>query len=79
MHAWSEQKSDSGKLYHVETLMGKREDPLFTIYARQLIERLSSYTSRHLLLSIALKEDGRDVETFQAIINSIFSNLSWLL
>lgn len=77
LHAWSEQKADFGKIYQVQTLLGKRDDPLLTIYARQIIERLSTQTDKHLLLSISLRNDGRDSEHFQAIINKIFSEISF--
>lgn len=77
LHAWSEQTADSRKIYQIRTLLGKRDDPLLNIYARQIIERLSAQTNKHLLLSISLRNDGRDSHQFQSIINKVFSEISF--
>lgn len=69
LNAWAESKADGGKLFLVSTVMGRRDDPLLTIFARQLIEQLSEITSKPLLLGISLKPDGRSRDQFQAIIN----------
>jgi len=76
--AWSEQKSDGGKLYHITTLMGRRDDPLLTIYARQIVERLALIDiHKPLLLAIALSDSGRSTDSFQAIINHLFEKNAW--
>jgi proteasome assembly chaperone 3 len=73
--AWSEPKSDGGKIYQTSVMLGKRDDPLLTIYARQLIEKISINSSKPLLLGISLKEEGRSKDQFQFIINSALENL----
>lgn len=75
LNAWTEEKADGGKLFLVSTLMGKRDDPLLTIFARQLIEQLSNVTSKPLLLGISLKAEGRSREQFQAIINKALESI----
>ena len=57
---------DNSHTYHVETLMGKRDDNLAEVYARQITERIASMdsggsTCPPVLLGIALK-DGQSVE-----------------
>lgn len=73
--AWSENKSDGGKIYQTSILLGRRDDPLLTIYARQLIEKISLHTNKTLLLGISLREEGRSREQFQFIINEVLANL----
>ena len=73
--AWSEPKGDGGKLYQTSTILGKRDDPLLTVFARQLIERISTHSSKTLLLGISLKEEGRSREQFQFIINNVLENI----
>ena len=77
MKAWAEPKSDGGSIYQVANVMGKRDDPLLHIYARQIIERLSQSTSKPLLLAISLKEESRGTSAFQEIINQLFQNNAW--
>ncbi|CAM9757429.1 unnamed protein product [Chrysoparadoxa australica] len=60
-----------GKSFHVETLIGRRDDPLLVVCARQLAEQLRS--DKPLLLGLALKDEGRDSHTFQAIINTVLA------
>ena len=50
----------------MNVLLGRRDDPLLVIYARQMIEAIGKSSSRPLLLSISLKE--RDPETFEKIM-----------
>lgn len=77
LKAWAEPRSEGGSIYQVATIMGKRDDPLLHIYARQIIERLSSTTSKPLLLAISLKPDSRDAGSFQEILNELFQNNAW--
>lgn len=77
MKAWAEPKSEGGSIFQVSTIMGKRDDPLLHIYARQIIERMSSSTDKPLLLSLSLKPDCRDAGTFQEILNQLFQNCAW--
>jgi proteasome assembly chaperone 3 len=79
MKAWAEPRSEGGSIYHVSTLMGKRDDPLLQIYARQIIERLSATSSKPLLLALSLKAESRDAGTFQSILNELFQHSAWNL
>ncbi|CAM9574641.1 unnamed protein product, partial [Phaeothamnion confervicola] len=69
MTARMEESSMRGKSYEVQTLLGRRDDPLLFIYARQLMEQLG--LTKPLLLAIALTDKGRDSNTFQAIVNAV--------
>lgn len=75
--AWAETKADGGKSFDMVTLLGRRDDPLLNVYARQLIEKISIVSDKPLLLAIALVEGGRDVQTFQDILNNIAGHNSW--
>lgn len=77
MKSWAEPRSDGGNIYQVSTIFGKRDDPLLHIYARQIVERLSTTTNKPLLLAISLKPDSRDSDTFQDILNELFANNAW--
>jgi proteasome assembly chaperone 3 len=52
--------------FDVNVLLGRRDDPLLLIYARQLVEAISKSSSRPLLLSISLRE--RDPATFEKVM-----------
>lgn len=67
--AWSEPKVDGGARFITENLLGRRDDPLLDLYARQLIERLQPLSANPLLLSICLIPEGRNSSHFQEIIN----------
>lgn len=71
LNAWGEPKSDGNYLYFVQNLIGRRDDPLLNIYARQLVERLFPLTKKPLVLGITLKEEARSKEFFEAIINKV--------
>mmetsp|Transcript_30269 Transcript_30269/g.51186 ORF Transcript_30269/g.51186 Transcript_30269/m.51186 type:complete len:130 (-) Transcript_30269:521-910(-) len=79
LKAWSEPRSDGGMLFQVSTLLGKRDDPLLHIYARQIIERMAQVTQKPLLLAIALKPECRSADNFQTILNELFQHNAWLL
>lgn len=42
--------------FKLQTLLGVRDEPVFEIYARQLIERVAATTARPLLLGITLDD-----------------------
>jgi len=67
------------RTYEVSTLLGKRDDPLLDIYARQLIERSAAGTAepKPLLLAIALKESGRGVDIFNEVLNTVIELAAW--
>jgi proteasome assembly chaperone 3 len=59
--------------YDVTVLLGRRDDPLLSIYARQLIEKVKEVDpapGRDVLLCISLKEEGRDSGSFQELLNA---------
>jgi proteasome assembly chaperone 3 len=75
MKASVQNKSDGGVIYNVSTLLGKRDDPLLMIYARQLIERSFFHTNKPLILSISLQDEGRGKEHFEAILTRVMENI----
>mmetsp|Transcript_10952 Transcript_10952/g.14263 ORF Transcript_10952/g.14263 Transcript_10952/m.14263 type:complete len:169 (+) Transcript_10952:14-520(+) len=77
LFATSEVGSLDAKHFDVRVLLGRRDDPLLMLYARQLIEQISSGSDLPLLLSISITEDGRGADFFQAIINSVLKLRCW--
>lgn len=75
LRAEAAEKSDGGYIFTINTLLGRRDDPLLSIFARQIIERISSHSSKPLILSISLREEGRSKENFEAIVNKILESL----
>jgi len=64
--------------YDVRILMGRRDDPMMTIYGRQLIELISTTkTENHkpLLLCLSLKDESK--ATFNSIMQIIRENKVW--
>ena len=70
LYATQEDNSRGGKEYNVNVLMGRRDDPLLVVYARRLIEKMSSIVDP-LALAITLQDGGRDTQSFQDIIKII--------
>ncbi|CAN0290123.1 unnamed protein product [Ectocarpus sp. 6 AP-2014] len=64
-----------GRRYSVQVLLGRRDDPLLCLYARQMLEQMKS--DKPLLLAVCLKEEGRDTKTFQEVINQVLSLGGW--
>lgn len=60
-----------------QTVLGKRDDPLLSVYARQIIEKIALVSDKPLMLVIALTEDGRDTKTFQQILNKLYEINTW--
>ena len=56
---------------------GKRDDPLLSVYARQLLEKISTVSEKPLLLAITLHPDVRSAEDFQCIINTAIDIGTW--
>jgi hypothetical protein len=73
--------ADNSKQYEVDIVLGRRDDPLMNVYCRQLIEKSLTVDplQRPVLLSIALKEEGRDSATFQAVLNETLRLFAGLL
>ncbi len=75
IRAESVEKADGGYIFSINTLLGKRDDPLLTIYARQIIERISVHTRKPLVMAISLKEEGRGKDHFEAIVNKVLETI----
>uniref|UniRef100_A0A7S1TQ84 Proteasome assembly chaperone 3 n=1 Tax=Phaeomonas parva TaxID=124430 RepID=A0A7S1TQ84_9STRA len=74
------ERGRTGKcLFDARVLLGKRDDPLLVLYARQIAEQISTRTTydRNVVLSIALKEDGRGPAAFQETINHVLDLPVW--
>ena len=71
IQAWSDKKSDGNYFYEMVTLLGRRDDPLLNVYARQIIEKISAYSDKPLLLGISLVPEGRGKEIFEAVLNNL--------
>jgi hypothetical protein len=68
---------DGSMKYETSVLLGKREDLLLQVYARQIIEKISKYSNLPLLLAISLQENGRDVGIFETVLNTIEEIQTW--
>lgn len=66
-----------GKTFSISTLLGRRDDPLLDVYARQIIQQISGYSDNPLLLAISLKSDGRTTEIFQDVLNRLLEISTW--
>lgn len=56
-------------------VLGAREDPVASIYARQLTALLAKETKRDLLLSLALKD--RSPEAMREIVAAVEEHRVW--
>jgi len=63
--------------YEIHTLLGRRDDALLDVYARQLIEKIALTSAKPLLLTIALTEDGRGVDVFNDVLNTVLQIATW--
>ena len=63
--------------FDVSVLVGRRDDALLVLYARQLIEQISKTSEKPLLLAISLSPEGRESSTFQAIVNVVLKLRCW--
>jgi proteasome assembly chaperone 3 len=81
IHAWADKHSDgpAGVTYEMNVLLGKREDTLLMVYARQIMQRICMTSTKPLVLAIALKEgeEGRDADTFAQALNALFAISTW--
>jgi len=81
IHAWADRHLDgsSGVTYEMNVLLGKREDTLLMVYARQIMQRIGTSSAKPLILAIALREgeEGRDADTFAQVLNSLFAISTW--
>lgn len=66
---------DNSHTYHVDTLLGKRDDTLSEVYVRQITERIvklgGGVECPPILLGIALKEDSKSKEIFHSLTDEV--------
>ena len=81
IHAWADKHSDgpAGVTYEMNVLLGKREDTLLMVYARQIMQRICMTSTKPLILAIALREtmEGRDAESVTQVLNALFAISTW--
>ena len=71
-------EGSSGKNFSSQTLLGKRDDPLYNTYLKHLVEFFNSTIEINVVLCISLTTQGRDQICFQEIINFIkYSCKEW--
>jgi hypothetical protein len=63
--------------YETSIMLGKRDDILLQVYARQIIEKISKHSTLPLLLAISLQENGRGVNIFETVLNTIEEIRTW--
>ncbi|XP_021744614.1 proteasome assembly chaperone 3-like [Chenopodium quinoa] len=62
--------------FNVSVIFGKRDEPLLSACARQLIENISAAgSSMSLVLSLGLKDHS--VDTIKAIVSVVIENRMW--
>ena len=71
--------------FHIQTLLGKHDDALNEVYARQISERIyrlekdrGGLAKKPLLLGIALKDDLRTSESFKVLVDFVLSLYEYL-
>ena len=67
--------SGQGNSILVRSLLGRRDDPLLSIYARNIAEETARTTTRPLLLAISLAEEGRSPQIFHEVLDELRSLL----
>ena len=77
IEAFTEERSDGGKMYLTNIKIGKRDDEVCCVYARQIIELISETSDKPLLLGIALKPEDRDPETLKLVLSKLFEIKTW--
>jgi hypothetical protein len=79
VNAWCEESPDGNTLYQTKVLLGKREEPILHIYARQIIEKIvtSSTSRKPLVLAISLHKDSQGAGTMQEVLNKLFEINTW--
>lgn len=78
LHAQKEEVLGGGTTYRVETLVGRRDDPLPELCARQLVERAAEAgCTRPLLLCLGLRPGGSSLEAVRQIVGLVLDNPVW--
>lgn len=76
LHARKEEGYGTAPTFNVSILMGKRDEPLMVVCARQLIEQISKTGgSRPLILSLGLSDHS--AETLKELIKVVVDNKIW--
>ena len=77
--SWYEQKDsfEAGYTFYTQVMLGKRDDPLLEVYARNLCENLCINTSKDLLLGICLLENSCNPVLFGDVIAKLIEMKTW--
>lgn len=62
-----------------QVLLGKRDDAILHIYARQIIEVVSKVSNKPIVLAISLEDskEARSAAAMQTILNKLFEINTW--
>lgn len=61
--------------YSISTLIGKRDNTILNIYARQIIELVGKTSSKPILLAVALVDESKT--TFKTVMEIMENNKMW--
>ncbi|KAG8635022.1 hypothetical protein MANES_17G116000v8 [Manihot esculenta] len=75
LHARKEEGVSIHPTFSVSVIFGKRDEAMLVACARQLIEHISSGSSRPLVLSLGLKDHS--METLKGIVSAVVENRTW--
>ncbi|XP_052195288.1 uncharacterized protein LOC127803238 isoform X2 [Diospyros lotus] len=75
LHARKEEGMLVQPTFNVSVVFGKRDEPMLVACARQLIEYISSGSSKSLLLSLGLKDHS--MEMLKGIVRAVTDNRLW--
>ncbi|CAK4174799.1 unnamed protein product [Aphanomyces euteiches] len=69
IEATSKENLNGNPHIDISVRLGKRDDPLLLIYARQFLERFGIPRGKSIVAAVGLKD--RTSETFEVVINAI--------
>ncbi|KAK3183571.1 hypothetical protein Dsin_030857 [Dipteronia sinensis] len=75
LHARKEEGMSVQPTFSVSVIFGKRDEPMLVACARQLVEHISSGSSKPLVLSLGLKDHS--METLKGIVSAVTENRLW--
>mmetsp|Transcript_9844 Transcript_9844/g.9947 ORF Transcript_9844/g.9947 Transcript_9844/m.9947 type:complete len:145 (+) Transcript_9844:143-577(+) len=78
--AWSENRGEGGKLFETQPILGKRDDVILQLYARQIIEKISYVSTKPLLLAISLKQtenNESEISMMKSILTTLYEIANW--
>ncbi|KAI9178099.1 hypothetical protein LWI28_022702 [Acer negundo] len=75
LHARKEEGMSDQPTFSVSVIFGKRDEPMLVACARQLVEHISSGSSKPLVLSLGLKDHS--METLKGIVSAVTENRLW--